>query len=192
MGAAQPGSVLDVDAPGPPVGILVLDLRVRVEHLVPVDQGKSEFAGDAAAFGIGCLPAVSEPVGFAPAGDGALEFGVEPDALDVGALFRGGPPIRWGPCAGVRTAATAMGSCVATRSPCRTSNIVNDIGLPTVTVPFAYYADGTPFVLAFIGDLWSDANLLAWAYDLGRATMARVAPRLSELRGSGGGGRRSR
>jgi len=53
-------------------------------------------------------------------------------------------------------------------------------------------SDGTPFVLAFIGDLWSDANLLAWAYDLERATMARVAPRLSELRGSGGGGRRSR
>ena len=60
------------------------------------------------------------------------------------------------------------------------SNIINDIGLPTVTVPFAYYADGTPFVLAFIGDLWSDADLLAWAYDLEQATMARVAPRLSE------------
>ena len=60
------------------------------------------------------------------------------------------------------------------------SNIVNDIGLPTVTVPFAYYADGTPFVLAFIGDLWRDADLLAWAHDLERATMARVPPRLSE------------
>ena len=60
------------------------------------------------------------------------------------------------------------------------SNIINDIGLPTVTVPFAYYADGTPFVLAFIGDLWSDADLLAWAYDLEQATMARVAPELRE------------
>lgn len=60
------------------------------------------------------------------------------------------------------------------------SNIVNDIGLPTVTVPFAYYDDGTPFVLAFIGDLWADADLLAYAYDLEQATLARVPPELTE------------
>lgn len=60
------------------------------------------------------------------------------------------------------------------------SNIINDIGLPTVTVPFAYYEDGTPFVLAFIGDLWTDAALLAYAYDLEQATTARVAPQLTE------------
>lgn len=68
------------------------------------------------------------------------------------------------------------------------SNIINDIGLPTVTVPFAYYGDGTPFVLAFIGDLWSDADLLAWAYDLEQATMARVPPVLTVKDGSGSGG----
>ncbi|MDE2804915.1 MAG: amidase [Gemmatimonadota bacterium] len=60
------------------------------------------------------------------------------------------------------------------------SNIVNDIGLPTVTVPFAYYDDGTPFVMAFIGDLWTDADLLAYAYDLEQATLARVPPELKE------------
>ena len=58
------------------------------------------------------------------------------------------------------------------------SNIVNDIGLPTVTVPFAYYDDGTPFVMAFIGDLWTDADLLAYAYDLELASLARVPPQL--------------
>jgi Asp-tRNA(Asn)/Glu-tRNA(Gln) amidotransferase A subunit family amidase len=58
------------------------------------------------------------------------------------------------------------------------SNIVNDIGLPVVTVPFAYYEDHTPFVLAFIGDLWTEKDLLAYAYDLERATRSRVAPRL--------------
>ena len=62
------------------------------------------------------------------------------------------------------------------------SNIVNDIGLPTVTVPFAYYGDGTPFVLAFIGDLWSDAELLAYAHDLEQATLARVPPQLTEVK----------
>ena len=60
------------------------------------------------------------------------------------------------------------------------SNIINDIGLPTVAVPFAYYDDGTPFVVAFIGDLWSDADLLAYAYDLEQASLARVSPLLVE------------
>ena len=59
------------------------------------------------------------------------------------------------------------------------SNIINDIGLPTVTVPYAYYADGTPFTLAFIGDLWTDDKLLGWAYDLEQATRARVQPKLT-------------
>ncbi len=62
------------------------------------------------------------------------------------------------------------------------SNIVNDIGLPTVTIPFSYYADGTPFAVAFIGDLWTDADLLSFAYALEQAHRARVAPVLRERR----------
>ena len=60
------------------------------------------------------------------------------------------------------------------------SNIINDIGLPLVTVPFAYYEDNTPFVLAFIGDVWTEGELLSFAYDLEQATRARVAPQLVE------------
>ncbi|HZD04095.1 MAG TPA: amidase [Longimicrobiales bacterium] len=56
------------------------------------------------------------------------------------------------------------------------SNVINDIGLPVVTLPFAFYDDGTPFNVAFIGDLWTDADLLAWAFDLEQATRARVPP----------------
>jgi len=56
------------------------------------------------------------------------------------------------------------------------SNIINEIGLPVVTVPFAYYEDGTPFVLAFIGDTWTEAELLAYAYDFEQATKARIPP----------------
>jgi len=59
------------------------------------------------------------------------------------------------------------------------SNIVNDMGLPTVTLPFAYYDDGTPFVLALIGDMWTEAQLLSYAYDLEQATRARVTPILT-------------
>ncbi|MCJ7630586.1 MAG: amidase family protein, partial [Longimicrobiales bacterium] len=60
------------------------------------------------------------------------------------------------------------------------SNIVNDMGLPVVTLPFAYYDDKTPFVLAFIGDVWTEGELLAYAFDLEQATKARVAPELED------------
>lgn len=56
------------------------------------------------------------------------------------------------------------------------SNIINALGVPVVTVPFGYYEDRTPFVLAFIGRMWSEADLLGWAYEMEQATRARVAP----------------
>jgi Asp-tRNA(Asn)/Glu-tRNA(Gln) amidotransferase A subunit family amidase len=59
------------------------------------------------------------------------------------------------------------------------SNIINDFGVPVVTVPYSYYDDGTPFVLAWIGDLWTEAELLGYAYVLEQATKARVPPQLS-------------
>ena len=65
------------------------------------------------------------------------------------------------------------------------SNIINDIGIPVVTLPFAYYEDNTPFVLAFIGDVWTEGDLLAFAYDLEQAVRARVPPVLRESPGGG-------
>jgi amidase/aspartyl-tRNA(Asn)/glutamyl-tRNA(Gln) amidotransferase subunit A len=59
------------------------------------------------------------------------------------------------------------------------SNIINDIGLPTITFPYAYYEDGTPANMAFIGDLWTDDKLLAWAYDFEQATKGRKPPTLT-------------
>jgi amidase len=73
---------------------------------------------------------------------------------------------------------TRVGTATPNNHPELPSNIINDIGLPTVTLPYAYYADGLPFTLAFIGDLWTDDKLLSWAYDLEQATKARVAPKL--------------
>lgn len=60
------------------------------------------------------------------------------------------------------------------------SNIINDLGVPTVTVPFDYYEDGTPFVLAFVGDMWSEAALLSFAYAFEQATAGRRPPTLVE------------
>jgi len=58
------------------------------------------------------------------------------------------------------------------------SNIINDIGLPVVTVPVGYYENGSPFVLALIGDTWTESELLSFAYTLEQETRARRAPEL--------------
>jgi len=58
------------------------------------------------------------------------------------------------------------------------SNIINDFGVPVVTVPYAYYEDGTPFVLAFIGDMWTEADLLGYAYIFEQAVRSRRPPKL--------------
>ena len=60
------------------------------------------------------------------------------------------------------------------------SNIINDLGVPTVTVPFGWFDDGTPFVVAFVGDSWTEAELLGFAYRFEQATGARRPPTLSE------------
>jgi Asp-tRNA(Asn)/Glu-tRNA(Gln) amidotransferase A subunit family amidase len=58
------------------------------------------------------------------------------------------------------------------------SNVVNDLGVPVVTVPFAYYEDGTPFVVAWIGDMWTEGDLLGYAQAFEQATRARRPPSL--------------
>ena len=63
------------------------------------------------------------------------------------------------------------------------SNVVNDLGVPVVTVPAGWYDDGTPFVLALIGDRWTEAELLGWAYDFEQATLSRRAPELEASEG---------
>jgi len=59
------------------------------------------------------------------------------------------------------------------------SNIVNDLGVPVVTLPHAYYPDGTPFAVAWIGDSWTEAELLGYASVFEAVTRARRAPTLS-------------
>lgn len=49
-------------------------------------------------------------------------------------------------------------------------------GLPGVTVPAGQYANKSPFSLLFIGRQWTEAQLLALAYDYEQATRHRVKP----------------
>jgi aspartyl-tRNA(Asn)/glutamyl-tRNA(Gln) amidotransferase subunit A len=57
---------------------------------------------------------------------------------------------------------------------------INIAGLPAVTLPAGYYASGAPFGLVFVGRRWSEAALLAMAFDYESATHHRHAPVLSQ------------
>ncbi len=57
---------------------------------------------------------------------------------------------------------------------------INIAGLPGVTVPAGFYRSGAPFCLIFVGRLWSEADLLAYAHDYERATQHRRPPQLTE------------
>jgi aspartyl-tRNA(Asn)/glutamyl-tRNA(Gln) amidotransferase subunit A len=57
---------------------------------------------------------------------------------------------------------------------------INIAGLPGVTMPAGYYQSGAPFCLIFVGPMWSEADLLAYAYAYECATKHRRAPELSE------------
>lgn len=56
---------------------------------------------------------------------------------------------------------------------------INIAGLPAVAIPAGYYASGAPFGLLFVGKLWSEADLLAYAYAYESATRHRKVPTLS-------------
>ena len=89
--AVVPRGDLDVDAPAPPVGVDVLDLRIGVEHASLGVDGELQLPGGAVPLGVGGPPAVPHPCGLAPARDGALELVVEAHAPDGGALLEQAP-----------------------------------------------------------------------------------------------------
>ena len=62
--------------------------------------------------------------------------------------------------------------------PETTVSEINIAGLPGVTVPAGYYPSGAPFCLIFVGPMWSEADLLAYAFAYEQATHHRRAPAL--------------
>jgi amidase len=57
---------------------------------------------------------------------------------------------------------------------------INVGGWPLITVPAGYYKNGSPFALAFLGQEWSEPELIGMAYDYEEATKQRQAPQLIE------------
>lgn len=55
---------------------------------------------------------------------------------------------------------------------------INLLGTPQVNLPGGYYSDGTPFSVAFLGDMWTESQLLSYAFDFEDATRFRTAPTL--------------
>ncbi len=53
---------------------------------------------------------------------------------------------------------------------------INIAGLPGVVMPAGVHDGGAPFCLIFVGRQWSEADLLAYAYDYEQATRYRTAP----------------
>jgi Asp-tRNA(Asn)/Glu-tRNA(Gln) amidotransferase A subunit family amidase len=64
--------------------------------------------------------------------------------------------------------------------PATTVSEINIAGLPGVTVPAGRFAGGSPFSLIFIGRLWSEAQLLGFAFAYEQATRRRIVPTLVE------------
>jgi aspartyl-tRNA(Asn)/glutamyl-tRNA(Gln) amidotransferase subunit A len=91
------------------------------------------------------------------------EFRAVMDSLDIDAFFF---PQMW----------EELGMRVGGSYPATTVSEINLLGTPGVNLPGGYFADGSPFSVQFLGDMWSEGELLAMAYDFEQASMFRIAP----------------
>jgi aspartyl-tRNA(Asn)/glutamyl-tRNA(Gln) amidotransferase subunit A len=73
---------------------------------------------------------------------------------------------------------TAPGASQA--GPYSETGWVNRIGVPAVSVPGGFYANGLPFGLEISGVRWRDGDLLGYAFAYEQATHNRRAPTLVE------------
>jgi Asp-tRNA(Asn)/Glu-tRNA(Gln) amidotransferase A subunit family amidase len=67
-----------------------------------------------------------------------------------------------------------------TEYPATTVSEINIAGLPGVTVPAGQFKNGSPFSLILIGPMWSEADLMGYAYDYEQAFPHRIVPVLVE------------
>jgi Asp-tRNA(Asn)/Glu-tRNA(Gln) amidotransferase A subunit family amidase len=65
---------------------------------------------------------------------------------------------------------------------------INILGTPGIVVPAGSYSSGSPFGVIFMGNAFSEAELLSYAYDFEQATLHRRAPELWVLGDFNGNG----
>lgn len=68
----------------------------------------------------------------------------------------------------------------STAGPYSETGWVNRIGVPAVSLPGGFYADGLPFGLEISGVRWKDGDLFGYAYAYEQATHNRRVPKLVE------------
>jgi amidase len=68
----------------------------------------------------------------------------------------------------------------STAGPYSETGWVNRIGVPAVSVPGGFYANGLPFGLEMSGVRWKDGDVLGWAFAYEQATHNRKLPKLVE------------
>ena len=73
---------------------------------------------------------------------------------------------------------TAPGASKA--GPYSETGWVNRLGVPAISVPGGFYANGLPFGLEISGPLWSDGTLLGFAYAYEQTTHNRRLPNLKQ------------
>ena len=57
---------------------------------------------------------------------------------------------------------------------------INMLGLPAISIPAGFYADGLPFGIEISTRKWHDGDLIGWAYDYELHTHHRKPPVLVE------------
>jgi amidase len=58
----------------------------------------------------------------------------------------------------------------------------NILGLPAITVPMGFYANGVPATMQFVGDFYGEGEIIGYAYDYEQATLHRTKPKLRAAR----------
>lgn len=74
-----------------------------------------------------------------------------------------------------------------TEGPHSDTDWVNMLGVPAISVPAGFYADGLPFGIEISTRKWRDGDMIGWAYDYEHRTHHRKPPVLDRLLPTAGG-----
>ena len=68
-----------------------------------------------------------------------------------------------------------------TEGPHSDTDWVNMLGVPAISIPAGFYANGLPFGIEISTRKWHDGDMIGWAYDYEQHTHHRKPPALDHL-----------